>query len=195
MIDSPSLIQLLTTYHIPAVLAGTFFFGESVVITSAYLAIQLGWPIAEVFLAAFAGTVISDTFWFFLGSFLQKRFSKSEKFQHKREKAGEFFSRLAGTRPFLVLLYIKFLYGSIIAMILYLATRKVSLSTFTLFNSLGALIWLLVIIPIGVFAAKGTPGALSAFDVLKIGALVLLASWIAFHFISAWLTKKIGKNG
>ena len=195
MVDSPLLIQLLTTYHIPAVFVGTFFFGESVAITSAYLAIQLGWPIAEVFSAAFAGTVISDTLWFFLGNFLQRRFAQSEKFQHKREKAGELFSRLAGTRPFLVLLYIKFLYGSRIAMILYLAAQKVSLPTFTLFNAFGALIWLLVVIPIGIFAAKGTPDALSAFDVLKIGAGVLLASWVTFRFISAWLTKKIGKSG
>jgi len=189
----PLIEHYLSVYHIPAVFAGSFFFGESVVVTSAYLASRLGWFMPTVFLAAFFGTVISDGVWFLLGNVLNNYFARTGWLKRQREAAASILAKLTGRRPFIVLVYIKFIYGSRIAMILYLAGRRVSMTKFLLYDSLGTVIWLCVMMPAGYLAARGTD-LLWFIDRIEISALVLLAVIIFIRFTTSWLTEKITKR-
>lgn len=188
------LVELLSSYHIPATFVGAFFFGESVIITAAYLTAQLHWSVALVVLAAFLGTVVSDTIWFFVGRLLERRLSRTERFGRQRERIASLLKTLTGTRPALALLFIKFLYGSRIAMIFYLAARQVSLPAFLFFNAIGTLIWLAVIFPLGYIASEGIGQTQSAVRTIEIAAVVLVASAILFRLLSIWLTKRFSKN-
>lgn len=191
MIEPGLIAELLTTYQIPAVFAGAFFFGESVIITSVYLAAQFNWSLVMVVSAVFAGTVISDLLWFVAGNLLRSRLEQTLWLKKQREQASQLLAALTGTRPFIALLFIKFLYGSRIAMILYLAARQVTLWQFIVFNSLGTLLWMAVIIPLGYLAGRGADSAMPLLNRIELAVLVLIVSAVLFRLFSLWLTKKI----
>ena len=189
-----TLTALLTTHQISSVFIGAFFFGDSVILASAYLAGQLAWSPFPIFLAALAGTVISDTLWFFFGKFFSGRFSEVKFLKKEREKMSGFIARLVGKRPLAALVMVKFLYGSRVAMILYSASSGISFWTFTLFNGIGAIVWLLVFIPLGYLAGKGVSQAAPLLDALPAALVVLVISIIIFRIVTIWMEKKMQKE-
>lgn len=184
------LSALLTAYQIPSVFAGAFFFGDSVILTSAYVAGQLSWSPIPLFLAALLGTIASDTLWFFFGARLLARFSDWRFLKKEREKISGFVQRLVGERPLIALIMVKFLYGSRVAMILYVASRGMRFATFTFFNAIGAIIWLLVFIPLGYLAGKGIGTAFPYMSVVPAALAVLVLSIVIFRFLTIWMERK-----
>jgi membrane protein DedA with SNARE-associated domain len=185
------LTTLLTTYQIPSIFIGAFFFGDSVILTGAYLAGELGWSPVPIFLAALAGTIVSDTLWFFFGKYFASRFSEVKFLKKEREKMSGFIARLVGERPWQALIMVKFLYGSRVAMILYCAASGISFWSFSLFNAIGAVVWLLVFIPLGYVAGMGISQVAPFIDALPAALAVLVASFIVFRIITIWMEKKI----
>lgn len=181
----------LAAYRLPAVFGGAFFFGESVIITTAYLTAQLHWPLATVLVAAFLGTVISDSAWFIGGRLLRKQLSRWKVLQKQRAQTHQLVQHLTGTRSFIALLFIKFLYGSRIAMIMYVAAQRVPFLTFTVFNSLGTLVWLAVIFPLGYAAGRGLSHALPLVHAMQGAVVVIVMSALVFRLLSLWLTRKL----
>lgn len=189
-----TLTTLLTAYQLPTVFFGAFFFGDSVILTSAYLAGQLEWSVAPIFFAALLGTVISDSLWYFFGVFFAGRFSNVKFLQKERAKMSGFIERLVGEKPWLALMMVKFLYGSRVAMILYAAAKRLHFGLFTLFNTLGAIIWLFVFIPLGYFAGKGVSQAAPLMEALPAALVVLIVSIIIFRIVTIWMEKRMQKE-
>ena len=144
-----SIVNLLSAYQLPAVFFGAFFFGETVILTAAFLAGQGTWSIESVFWLSLAGTVTSDSLWFLLGQTFFKFTKRWEKYQDQYQTFLIKLEKITGQRPFLSLLFIKFLYGTRILTILYLSIRKVRYATFLLFNTVGTILWLSVMIFVG----------------------------------------------
>ena len=186
-----TITALLTAHQLPAIFLGAFFFGDSVIVTGSYLAGQLAWSPVPLFLAALAGTIISDTLWFFFGKYFASRFSEVKFLKKEREKMAGFIARLVGEKPLTALVMVKFLYGSRVAMILYAAASGISFWTFTLFNGIGAIVWLLVFIPLGYLAGKGVGHAVPVMEALPAAALVLVGSFLVFRMITIWMEKKM----
>ena len=188
------IVNLLSTYQLPAIFLGSFFFGETVILTAAFLAGEGTWSISSVFWLSLAGTVISDSLWFLLGQTVFKFTRQWEKYQDKYQVFLIKLEKLTGKRPFLALLFIKFLYGTRILTILYLSIRKMPYSTFILFNTIGTVLWLFVMIAIGWSAGKGIAGADQIFSRVEyiITALVILI--VLYRIITGWLGKKIVKE-
>lgn len=184
------LSALLTAYQIPSVFAGAFFFGDSVILTAAYVAGQLSWSPIPLFLAALLGTVLSDTLWFLFGAKLLSRFNDAKFLKKEREKMSGFVQRLVGERPLPALIMVKFLYGSRVAMILYVASRGMSFATFTFFNAIGAVVWLLVFIPLGYLAGRGIGTAFPYVSVVPAALTVLVLSIVVFRVITVWMEKR-----
>ena len=185
------LTTLLTTYQLPSVFVGAFLFGDSVIVTSSYLAGQLSWSPIPIFCAALAGTVASDTLWYLFGRFFSYRFSDMQFLKKEREKMGGFIARLVGQKPLTALIMVKFLYGSRIAMILYAASSGISFWTFSFFNFLGAIIWLLVFIPLGYAAGMGISRVAPFLDALPVALGVLVGSFVIFRIVTLWMEKKM----
>jgi membrane protein DedA with SNARE-associated domain len=186
-----TLTALLTMYRIPTVFAGAFFFGDSVILTAAYLAGQLNWPIIPIFLAAFLGTATADTMWFFAGVFFARRFSGIEFMRERREKAAALLRKITGEKPAYALIIIKFLYGSRIAMILYVAARGLSFRTFSIYNSIGIFVWLAIFFPIGYFAGRGISTNFPIMNAIEAAVVVLVVSFILMRILTIWLTKQV----
>jgi membrane protein DedA with SNARE-associated domain len=189
-----SLTMLLTVYRIPTVFFGAFFFGDSVVLTAAYLAGQLQWPVVPIFLAAFLGTAVADTMWFFAGVFLAPRFANMQFLQGEREKAAAFLRKLIGEKPQYGLILIKFVYTGRIAMILYVAARGLSFRIFAIYNSIGIALWLIVFFPLGYLAGRGVGQALPLVNAIEAAIVVLIVSTIGMRILTIWLTKRITKE-
>lgn len=185
------LPQLLSAHYFPAVFAGAFFFGESVIVTAAALAPKLGWPIGEVALAAFLGTLFADATWFGLGNAADRALlSYVHAYEHAKERAIGTFGRYAERHPFRILLYLKFLYGMRIAMILYLATRRLSFPAFIFFDAIGTALWLVIILALGYGVGIGAFRTLPDLGVVQIALTVFIVSFIGFRLLGVWLSTK-----
>lgn len=189
-----ALLSFLSANQLTTVFLGAFVFGDSVILSTSYLAGQLGWPLIPIFLAALAGTVLSDTLWYLFGVHFLARFAHIRFFKKEREKISVYLDRLVGTRPLTALIMVKFLYGSRIAMILYAAMRGISFFTFSLFNAIGSIIWLLVFIPLGYATGKGVGAAFPYLDAIPTAIGVLIASIILFRIITLWTEKKVTRR-
>ncbi len=189
-----SIVNLLSAYQLPAVFFGAFFFGETVILTAAFLAGQGTWSIESVFWLSLAGTVTSDSLWFLLGQTFFKFTKRWEKYQDQYQTFLIKLEKITGQRPFLSLLFIKFLYGTRILTILYLSIRKVRYATFLLFNTVGTILWLSVMIFVGWLVGRGVGNAVQIFSRVEyiVTALVLLI--VFFRIMTTWLSKKIAKK-
>ncbi|MFQ5523744.1 MAG: hypothetical protein ACE5F5_09215 [Acidimicrobiia bacterium] len=131
------------------VFVGTFFLGESVVLASAALAAQGTWSVTAVAGWAFAGTIVADTVWFRSARLGIERWTTDPVRASKLAEASSRLDRVSGAHPHRALLFVKFLYGSRIASIVYMALRQVQVKRFVLFSGMGTALWLAVMIPIG----------------------------------------------
>ena len=186
-----SIVSLLVTYQMPAIFLGAFFFGETVILTAAFLAGQGIWSVASVFWLSLVGTVVSDSLWFVLGQAFFKFTKRWEKYQDKYQTFLLKLETITGRRPFLSLLFIKFLYGTRILTILYLSIREVRYFTFLLFNTVGTILWLLVMISIGWLVGRGAMNVADVFYKVEYALTALVLLIVLYRIIAAWLGKKI----
>jgi len=185
------ILEWLTTYQLPAILIGSFLFGETVILSAAFLAGQGVWPVGNVFLLALAGTLISDILWFLLGNSILHNSDRWKKYEKEHQHFLTKLEKITGRKPFLSLLFIKFLYGTRILTILYLAVRKVTFAKFFVFGFFGTLIWLGVLLPIGWSAGKGLGNFVEIIDNIGYVFLAILALIIIYRAISIWMEKRI----
>lgn len=188
------ILGMLDSFRLLAVFLGAFFFGDSVLFTVAYITGQKVWAAIPIVAVAFLGTAAADTLWYIAGRIGAKYVARVPYFLREREKAARLLERLSGTHPAYALVFIKFLYGSRIAMILYVAARGISFPVFTLYNSLGILAWLAVFFPLGYLAGRGVSQALPALEVVQAAVIVFIVSFILLRLLSLWLTRNIEKT-
>jgi membrane protein DedA with SNARE-associated domain len=191
--DSSLIIHYLTLYQIPALFVGAFFFGETVILAAALLAQQGWWNMSTVFVVSFIATVVSDAVWFWLGTtffFKKKWFDKYEK---KYKGIVDVLDRKVGHRPYLSLLVIKFLYGTRIITILYLAVKDLSFWKFILFDTIGTLVWLVAMLAIGWFAGNGI-ASMGLFGSITKLLSALVVCILVYRWIEVWITKNVTKK-
>jgi membrane protein DedA with SNARE-associated domain len=182
---------ILTTYQLPGIFLGTFCFGETVVIAATLLAVRGYWNASDVFIAAFAGTVTSDAAWYLLGHHVHRLLAGRSRTVPVRRRLLARLDRMTGRRPFLALLFVKFLYGTRILTIVYLAARKIGFKTFVLFDALGTAIWLAVLLPVAWTAGGSTAPLIPRLHELGAGLLALAGTVVLFRLLALWLGRKI----
>jgi len=79
-------------------------------------------------------------------------------------------------------------------MILYSASSGISFWTFTLFNGIGAAVWLLVFVPLGYLAGKGVSQAAPLLEALPAALVVLIISGIVFRMVTIWMERVMQKK-
>ncbi|MDH3306653.1 MAG: hypothetical protein OEO77_03935 [Acidimicrobiia bacterium] len=99
---------------------------------------------------------MSDTIWFRSAAMGMGRWQADPDRKESLGLATSRLDRLAGKRPHRALLFIKFLYGTRIASLAYMAVRNVPTRTFVLFDAAGTTLWLAVMIPIGGGSDEGS---------------------------------------
>lgn len=190
----PQLLQSLEGLEEPIVFVGSFLFGETVILSGSYLAGQGIWSVVVVYIWALLGTLAADAAWFYLGPKGMLLFHRWEKVKTKHEAIILALQRHVGEKPFLAMLFIKFLYGTRILTIIYLSSVKVRFWTFMLFDFIGTAVWLVVMVGAGWLAGKGLADVLPAVRSVEYLLSGLVAMMIIFKLITSWLEKRIAKK-
>lgn len=175
------VIESLALHKSWIVLVGTFFLGETVVLAAAALAAQGSWSMTAVAGWAFVGTVASDTLWFRTARIGLDRWSSGTR-ADRLARATARLDRLSGGHPHRALIFVKFVYGTRIASIAYMAMRRVPPRRFVTFDALGTVIWLAVMIPIGWAIGLGLD---------RLGADLKRVEWIVLGIV---LTAAAGRG-
>lgn len=186
-----TVVQLLSLYQLPALFFGAFFFGETVVITAAFLSAQGLWSPFNVFLLSLLGTITADVLWFLFGHYIFSFFQGRAKDTEENVRLLRALERLTGKRPFLALLFIKFLYGTRILTIIYLSLRKINFLTFLIFDTLGTIVWLALIVPIGWLAGRSIVNFLPFLDTFTLTVVFLVLAGVALKLLTTWLSKRL----
>ena len=137
---------------------------------------------------------MSDSLWFLFGQRILLLFHKWKKYKEQSEKLITALENITGKKAFLSLLFIKFLYGTRILTIMYLSIQKIKFLTFVIFDTIGSIIWLLIMISIGWYAEKGIVNLVPLVNKFEYALLFLILVIVIFKFGTTWLTKKITKE-
>jgi len=172
------VIESLALHKSWIVLVGTFFLGESVVLAASALAAHGSWSWQAVAGWAFVGTVASDSLWFRAASTGLGRWSTGDRAKQLR-RATSMVDRITGAHPHRALIFVKFVYGTRIASIAYMAFRGVRPRTFVTFDAVGTLLWLAVMIPVGWAIGLGLD---------RLGADLRRLEWLVLGIVLAGAT-------
>lgn len=183
-------IQILINYGYWAIFLGSFFFAESVILAVSFLAASGLWPLSAVFFLALAGDLLADLLWYSGGKY-SFRFAKfdSKIFNKAYKTLSGVIDRITRHKPFLALLFIKFLYGTRFLMLIYVARKKVSLKKFLIYDAIGTSIWLAVLLPVGWLAGKGAYNLIGAYRNFNYSILFLVLTLLLYKLFSIRLEK------
>lgn len=140
--ESFSVISFIVEYGYLAILIGSFFEGETILVLGG-LAVQQGYlDLPLVFLCSLVGTLASDNVFFFLGRFYGHKLVAKYKFFSKLTIVSD---KISGTRGFFLAFAMRFMYGFRHLVPFSLGMSSIKARMFILFNFLGGLTWVLSI--------------------------------------------------
>ncbi|MEK7574645.1 MAG: DedA family protein [Patescibacteria group bacterium] len=136
------IIYFITQYGYLAILIGSLFEGETILIIGG-LAVHDGLlDLHLVFLCSLVGTIIGDNIFFLLGRYKGHQLVAKYKFFSRLTTVSEKFSGKPG--PYLAF-SMRFLYGFRHLIPFSLGMSSIKTQTFMFFNFLGGLSWVLVV--------------------------------------------------
>ena len=129
---------LISTYGYAAILVGTFFEGETVLVLGGFAAHRGYLELTWVIISGFLGTLCGDQLYFYLGR--AQGTKVLEKRPYWRAKSARVF-RMLHEHRLLIILTFRFLYGLRTVTPLILGASGINPVLFLFFNVLGALLW------------------------------------------------------
>jgi len=136
-----SLESLVQTYGYWALLIGTFFEGETILIIGGFAAHRGYLNLLMVILAAFVGTLAGDQLYFFIGRKKGKSFlDKKPTWKPNIEKVHDYLERYQT----LLILGFRFLYGLRTVTPFVIGMSRVKTGNFIILNIIGALVWAVI---------------------------------------------------
>jgi len=147
----PSFEQVLADYGLLAVLVGTFFEGETIVIVAGFLAHEGYFSPYALCVAAFLGTFAGDQLWFYLG-----RRHANFKIVQKVTTFPQFARviRLIENHPIKFILSFRFVYGIRNISPVALGLSRISALKYFILNGIAAAVWAVIFTSIGYFFGK-----------------------------------------
>jgi len=178
------LEPLIEQYGYAAILIGTFFEGETILVIAGFLAHQGYLKIAGVTAAAFAGAMLGDQLFFHIGRWKGREFVASRpRLNRHSAKVEELLRR----HQVWLILGFRFVYGLRTVTPFVLGASKVPAGLFLVLNSIGALAWAAAIGAAGYFfgtALEATLGHVKEYELLAVGFLVGCALALStVHFL------------
>jgi len=177
------LEHLIDQYGYLAVLAGTFFEGETILILGGFAAHRGYLALPGVMAAAFIGSLCGDQLFFFLGRrHSQAVLSRRKVWAERVAKANRILMR---HRRWFILVF-RFLYGLRSVSPFVIGMSDVPTREFILLNGIGALIWSVAVGTGGYFfgsALELVIGNVKKFELAALIAVALIGAVVwAVHF-------------
>jgi membrane protein DedA with SNARE-associated domain len=134
--------------------------------------------------------VASDALWFRLAGPAERYLSKHPDRWYRYRRVLAWLDRRFGAHPERVLLFIKFVYGTRLATIVYLALRKLKLRVFLAFNGVGTALWIAVIVGVGWFVGKGVSILVPELGRVERLLPVVLGLALLLKGTATWISKR-----
>lgn len=148
---APIIIKILADYGYIIVFLGAFAAGELVILAAVFLASLGILNISLVIVFGLLGIILSDNLWYFIGTKLNNKFDYFKKFFYRfnyQKKVLSFKNKFNNNyRQFLIMS--KFIYGVRILTLLTSGYQKIPYNKFVLFNLIGTLCWMVIIVFLG----------------------------------------------
>lgn len=137
-----SLEQFISSYGYAAIVVGTFFEGETILVLGGFAAHQGYLQLPWVLVSAFLGTLLGDQFYFYIGrSKAQTTIEKRTNWKYKSERV----FLLLRKHEILLILSFRFLYGVRTITPFVLGASRIRPIRFLVLNIIGAVTWSIVI--------------------------------------------------
>lgn len=166
---------LITLYRYAAVLIGTFFEGETILVIAGFLAHRGYLMLDGVVIAAFVGAVLGDQLYVHIGRWKGREFIAARpRLARHRGKV----ERLLQRHRIWLILGFRVVYGIRTVTPFVLGASQVSARLFTVLNVIGALVWAVAIGSAGYYFGKVMEPALGQikhYELLAVGLLLGVA--------------------
>lgn len=181
-----TLAELVSTYGYAAIAIGTFFEGETILILGGLAAHQGYLQLPWVIICAFAGTMVGDQLYFYIGRI--QGYSALEKRPRWKRKSERIF-RLLKRHQVLLILGFRFLYGTRTITPFLIGISRVSPFRFLILNFIGAAAWATVIGGLGYAFGQTMEtliGNIKQYELLISLVLVAIGSlvWTIYYVLS-----------
>jgi membrane protein DedA with SNARE-associated domain len=137
-----TIAELITTYGYAAILIGTFFEGETILILGGLAAHQGYLELPWVILSGFIGTVLGDQLFFYIGRFKGQSILNNKP--HWKSRSARVFSLLRRHKITLIISF-RFMYGMRTITPIMIGVSGVAPAFYLVFNFIGAMLWATVI--------------------------------------------------
>jgi len=190
------LLLFFAAYPFTISTLGAFVGGEETILVIAFLAGQGVFGFWTIFVGSILGTVLSDLMWFYIGrSKFANKLLRWKHFKTGYKKAKNILDKLVQKNTFITLVVGKFIYGTRIATITYLSRERLSITRFSLYNSIVILIWLAVVVPVGWLAGKGFSNVLNVYKnvehTIAVIVLFVIAAYAVKLVVDKWVLRRI----
>jgi len=185
------LLQLfLQKFGYLAIIIGTFFEGETIVILGGIAASSNFLDLRLVTLCSFVGTLFGDQLWFFIGRYKGKKILDSKpKWKNKVARAEKLIAKNA---TFVILIF-RFLYGLRNVIPFILGTSDVKTSKFVILNILSACIWAILMSWGGYVLGHSMEYFMEEVKNIQIAIVTVIAVLIFLFWFIPFLSRKIFK--
>lgn len=175
-----------------AVLAGTFFEGETVPVLAGFAAHEGILRLDLVMLCAFAGSFCGDQLWFWVG----RRYGKTWMSKHpKSAAAAERVGRLLDRWGDWFVLSFRFLYGLRAVSPVAIGLSSISAARFAVLNMVSAAVWAVVVGALGYAFGQAIEGMMGRLKVWEHRILAALAIALVVYVIHRLVRARLKKNG
>lgn len=200
MIDYVEWVRNFIT-HYPAlqyfvIFFGAAFGGEVALITLSFLAAQNFFPFFTFFLISYLGTLSSDSLWFLLGR--TKLAIKIIDYRHITSTVVtimEAIHKISRGNHLLAFIFAKFLIGTRVVLILYIAKTNITFKNFIRNDSIAIFVWLVVLIPIGFLSGLGFTYISSVLENVYAGIGFVVLILFIVVIMQLWLKNFFTKEG
>ena len=190
MISFPTLESIIRDYGYWALLIGTFFEGETILIIAG-LSAHLGLlQLPYVMLIAFIGSFTGDQSYYFIGYFKGRELlHKHLKWKRRVERVNKYIERYHN----FVMLGFRFVYGMRIATPFVMGMSKnIKTTRFFILNAIGAIIWSVSVSTGGYFFGYALEGFLKNVKYYeKMAIIIIIIMGIVLWIIHRYRAKKI----
>ena len=182
------LQYLITTYGYLTIFIGTALEGEIILVIAGFAAYTGYLELYKVILVGFAGSLIGDQIFFFIGrthgrAFLERR--------PRWQKKAEWIHQVLHRHKYWLLLAFRFMYGIRTVTPFAIGTSEISTKLFVVFNAIGAALWAVAFAGGGYLFGTTMEHFVQNFRHYQKEAFIGLAVLIAVIFAVNFIIKKI----
>lgn len=170
---------------------GSIVGGEGVVFIVSALAAQGALPFFAVLFMSYLGTLLSDAVWFLFGKRGVHHIASKPSVQTRLERVATFARRVTGNRYLLTLIITKFLYGTRIITIVYMAREGVPFARFCAYNSVATGIWVTVVCTTGWLTGRGITWIGSAVSDITLALSLIAGGVLGVYLLRIWISKRV----